>query len=334
MSLTKSVELGIIASRLALAVAIIYLAYQLGQLVNSLPEIDRSLARVTEQVPSTLTTIEKSRTELEALRKLVPLILDETQAIRAQVPPILDEVGRVRQSMPPVLDEIAATRLQLPSLLERVDKTVAVVDQTQRQIPRILETTDHATKTIDKTRTDIATLTPQVLSEISLTREMVDPTLDRIDGIVSDVYIKAQQTVTTAQGAGQDASEGAIQGVVTGILKLPFRLLGSLLSPFMADIDPNIAEKLTQKDIELMGDAGDRLAKSGRLNQAQRWKNSQSGNEGTITVERRLQINGAECVEVRITLAFADQSTIDEMESFCRNQNGNWELAPVAANRN
>ncbi len=323
-----------VISRFALAAAILYFAYQLARVVDSLPELDQSLAEVTQTVPPTLEAIESVLAEMAAVRQLVPPILDESAAIREQVPPILEEIAEVRQGVPPILDEVAKTRRELPAVLERVDKTVSVVDQTQRQIPKILATANQATSAVDKTRAQIEVLTPQVLSEVRMTREMIDPTLDRVDGIINDVYLKAQDTVTTAEDAGQEASEGAITGVITGVLKLPFRLLGSLLSPFFGDLQPDVAKQLTQKDIELMGDAGRRASNSGKLNQLHKWRNPDSGNSGSITLVRRFQMETSKCVEVLIIIGLSGNSTIDELESFCQNKAGKWVTAPDDGNDN
>ncbi len=330
--MNNTLQILTISSRFALAAAIVYFAYQLARIVDVLPELDQSLAQVKQTVPPAIEVIEKVRVEMSEMRRLVPEILDESAAIREQIPPILQEVAEVRQSVPPVLDEVAKTRLQLPSVLERVDKTVSVVDQTQRQIPKILATANKATDSVDKTRTQIEILTPEVLSEVRMTRQMIDPTLDRVDGLINDVYLKAQETVTTAEDAGQEASEGAVTGVVTGVLKLPFRLIGSLLSPFFGSIDPDMALQLTQKDVELMGDAGKRASASGKLNQQHEWRNPDSGNSGSISLVSRFQLEKSECVEVFITIAISGKSTIDKLESFCQNKAGKWVAAPVREN--
>lgn len=330
--MTNAVRIISVASRFALAAAIAYLAYQLARVVDSLPEIERSLGQVTQQVPPTLEAIEKVHAEMAEIRKLVPEVLAETAAVREQIPPILDEVAHVRQSLPALLDEVAETRRQLPSLLERVDNTVAVVDQTQRQIPRILQTADRATSTIDQTRVQIGTLAPQVLTEIRLTREKIDPTLERVDSLVSEIHLKAQDTIKKAQGAGQEATEGAIGGIVTGILKLPFRLVGTLASPLINSIQPDVTEKLTQKDIELMGDAGKRASDSGKFDQPYYWQNPDSGNAGSIALRRRFRLDQLECVEAHIAIDIAGKNMIDELQSFCRNPDGKWDSAPSPQN--
>lgn len=327
--MTNAIPILSIASRFALAAAIVYFAFQLARIVDSLPEIDQSLARVTQQVPPLLETIDQAQVEVAEIRALVPQILDETAAVRGQIPLILEESAQLRASLPLVLNEVAETRRQLPSLLERVDRSVAVVDKTQRQIPRILDSADRATTAIDETRAQIEVLTPQVLSEIRLSREKIDPTLERVDGLINEVYIKAKATVDTAQGAGQEASEGAVKGIVTGILKLPFRLIGTLAAPLINGIKSDVAAQLTQKDIQLMGDAGKSASDSGVFDQPHYWQNPDSGNAGSITLIRRFQLQASQCVEARITIEISGKSAVDELESFCRNADGKWTAATV-----
>jgi len=325
--MTNAIQLLAIAGRFAIAAAIVYFGFQLSRVVDSLPEIDTTLARVTQEVSPTLEAIEEFRLEVAEVRKLVPQVLAEAAAVRAQIPPVLAEVEQVRNTISPVLAEVAEIRRQIPPLLQRIDETVAVADQTQRQIPALLDTADRAIASVDATRSQVGPLVPQVLTEIRLSREKIDPTLDRVDGMIEDAYFKARETIATAQGAGQEASEGAVEGLVTGILKLPFKLIGTLASPITKNIKPDVARQLMQKDIELMGEAGKRASDSGRLDQAHRWENPDSGNSGSITLIRRFRLEQSDCVEVAIAINAPNKRLLDKLESYCRNQDGKWVAA-------
>lgn len=327
----NAIQLLTIISRFAIAAAVVYFAFQLSRVVDSLPEIDTMMARVTQEVSPTIQTIEKVRLEVREVRQLVPQVLAESAAIRGQIPPVLAEVEQLRNSIPPVLAEMAEIRSQIPPLLQRIDETVAVADQTQRQIPAILDTADRAIASVDGTRAQAERLVPEVLTEIRLSREKVDPTLDRVDGLIEDSYFKARETIASAQGAGQEASEGAIEGLFTGILKLPFKLIGTLASPIVENIKPDIARQLSQKDIDMMGEAGKRASDSGRLNQAHRWRNPDSGKSGSITLIRRFKLAQADCVEVRIRINDSDKRLLDKLESYCRQQDGKWVAAEAQA---
>lgn len=317
-----------IASRVLLAVAILYFAYQLARIVDSGPQIRQTLDGVTKQLPDALATIDKTRLEIAEIRQTIPGILQEVAAVRLQIPPILREVEQLRQSLPLVLKEVEQTRRQLPALLNSVDNAVSVVDRTQQQFPDMLAAASRFADTVDSTNEQLGRLTPEVLEEVRLIRQKIDPTLDRVEVIVDDTYRKAKDAVTTAEGAGQEASEGAITGLVTGILKLPFRLLGTIAAPILDTIRSDVRDKLTQEDVELMGEAGDRLAKSRALNKPEHWNNPSSGNRGSITLTRRYRQDDLECVEARITFNLADQTSSNELERFCRNEDGKWTLAP------
>ncbi len=160
-----------------------------------------------------------------------------------------------------------------------------------------------------------------------MTREKVDPTLDRVEDLVEDTYLKVQGAITSAESAGKKASEGAVKGFFTGIVKLPFELVGTLASPILKSIDKDVAKQLTEKDVELMARAGDELADSGKIDRAQRWENPASGNSGTITIIRKYQAQDTECVEARITISNRRKQILNELNNYCLNAEKKWVIA-------
>ncbi len=72
--------------------------------------------------------------QLFQINQNVPAISQSIERVSRQVEPSLEEVRFI-------LEEIAEIRKLVPSLLERVDKSVAVLDDTQRQIPQIISAT-------------------------------------------------------------------------------------------------------------------------------------------------------------------------------------------------
>ena len=70
------------------------------------------------------------------------------------------------------------------------------------------------------------------------------------------IYIYYEVSLLNLEDAAKEASEGAVSGFFTGLVKLPFTLVGSLASPIAKDLDADVAEKLTEKDFELMANAG------------------------------------------------------------------------------
>ena len=330
----------IAASRFAIAAAIVYFAYQLAQ-INDNVSVAMALAdQVSKQIEPALLEAKEIRVEIAEVRKLVPDVLAEVSEVRKQIPVVVNEIARVRQQIPPVLDEVEQIRGQIPPILaqlnsietqidpilKRIDKTVAVVDKTQRQIPQIIDMADNAIASLNQTRGEVVLLVPPVLDEIRLTREKIDPSLDRLDDLVEDAYFKATDAIGAADKAGQEASEGVVKGFFTGLIKLPFELVGTLASPIVNSIDQDVAKQLTEKDIELMIELGNRAYKSARIDKEYRWENSDSGNSGSITLLRQFQSEGRECTETRVTVNNKRKEIMDEVNNYCLDAEGKWSL--------
>lgn len=325
--MSNTVDLLATASRFAIAAAIVYFAYQLAQINNKVEVVTRSVDQVSQHIEPTLEEAEAIRLEIAEVRKLVPQILQEVAEVRKQISPVVTEVAEVRKQIPPILARIEAINNQIVPILDRVDKSVAVVDTTNKQIPHILASTDNAVAALNQTREQVVPLVPQLLEEVRLTREKVDPTLDRVDDLVEDAYFKAQDTITDAQIAGQEASEGAVKGFFTGIIKLPFELVGTLASPIVKNIDADVAKQLTEKDIELMLEAGNKLINTRRTNKEGRWENPNSGNSGSIIVNRFYELQGVECIEARIRISNRRRQILDKLDQYCKDQDDKWTLA-------
>jgi len=223
--------------------------------------------------------------------------------------------------------QVEAINRQVDPILQRVDETVAVVDKTQQQIPQIVAATDNAIVALNQTRKEVVPLVPKTLEEIRLTREAVNPTLDRVEDLVDDAFLKAQQTIESAESAGKQASEGAVKGLFTGLIKLPFQLVGTLASPIVKNIDPDVAKLITEEDIELMVEAGNSVIKSGKVDRERRWENPASGNSGSITITRYFELKGLECVEARVRINNRRRQIQDKRNEFCRDAEEKWTLA-------
>jgi surface antigen/regulator of replication initiation timing len=309
----NAVDLLATASRFAIAAAIIYFAYQLAQINDNVPVITQSVEQVSQHIEPTLEEVKAIRLEITQIRNLVPDVLAEVAEVRKQVPLVVAEVAEVRQQIPTIIAQVESINQQIGPILQRVDKTLVVVDDTQRQIPQIINTADNAIAAINDTN-----------KEIKLTRESIDPTLDRVDGLVEDVYFKAQDAITAAEGAGKKASEGAVSGFFTGLIKLPFKFIGSLASPIVDELDSDVARQLTEKDIELMAEAGVGAIKTKSTGKERRWENSKSGNSGSITIVREYQSQGIECVEARVLISNKRKQIMDELDNFCLNEKNEW----------
>ena len=316
----------IAASRFAIAAAIVYFAYQIAQ-INDNVSVAMALAdQLSQQIEPALVKAKEIRVEIAEVRKQIPVVVNEIARVCQQIPPLLDEVEQIRGQIPPILAQLNSIETQIDPILKRIDKTVAVVDKTQRQIPQIINTADNAIASLNQTREEVVPLVPPVLDEIRLTREKIDPILDRVDDLVDDAYFKATDAIGAADKAGQEASEGAVKGFFTGLIKLPFELVGTLASPIVNSIDQDVAKQLTEKDIELMIELGNRAYKSARIDKEYRWENSDSGNSGSITLLRHFQSEGRECTETRMTINNRRKEIMDKVKNYCLDAEGKWSL--------
>ena len=64
-----------IVSRFAIAIAILYFAYQLSRVVDNLPVVEQSISHVSQQTPQVLEEVEQVRLEISAIRKQIPQVL-------------------------------------------------------------------------------------------------------------------------------------------------------------------------------------------------------------------------------------------------------------------
>jgi surface antigen len=112
--------------------------------------------------------------QLYQINQNVPAISQSIDRISQQVEPSLEEVQFI-------LEEIAEIRKLIPSLLERVDKSVAVLDATQRQIPQIINATEMALVVISQTQQQI----PQILSTTENALTAINLTQQQIPQIVN-----------------------------------------------------------------------------------------------------------------------------------------------------
>lgn len=287
--MTRSLQVLIVASRFALAAAIVYFAWQLALINDKIPAITGSVDQVSQQIEPVLAEVREIRQEIHQLQSLVP--------------PILTEVGAVRQQIPAVVAEVAQVRAQIPPLLATADQAIIA---------------------LNTTRDDVVPLVPLALDEIRLTRESIEPTLDRVEYMVDDAFSKADSAILSAGDAGKKASEGAVSGFFTGLIKLPFQLVGTLASPVVKSVDADVLKQLDEKDIELIAEAANRAVDASGRSEEQYWENPQSGKSGSIHVLRNFESRGFECLEARIVIRHKSRQLSDETNQFCKNAEDRW----------
>jgi uncharacterized protein YoxC/surface antigen len=291
------------ASLFCLAGALVYFAYE--------------ASSISRQIPAILAAVEGTSNEIDPIVKEVAKITD-------QVPLILDEVAEVRKLVPPILDEVAETRKTIPSVLAEVEKTrlaippiLGEVQQTRKDLPAVLKTVDTASQSVAMTAREMKAyrpLVPEALKQVELTREAINPALDRVD-----------QLITKAESAGKQASKGAVTGLFTGILTLPFSIVG--------DVGKSVAgmgeasTKFSETDIQLFKQARNDMLKSGHLDESREWTNPDTGTKAKLTLMKIYESQNEECRTLKLeTWDASKQKDNDKTANFCRDAQGVWKV--------
>ena len=104
-------------------------------------------------------------------------------------------------------------------------------------------------------------------------------------------------------------------------------LVGSIARPVVKTVNVGVAEQLSERDLELIAEAGARAGEPGRQGEESPWFNPQSGNSGSIKITRRFEIDGHPCVETRIRISNRRKEIHNDTGAFCRADDGAWMLA-------
>jgi len=307
--MTPHLDLLASLSRLAIAGAVVYFAWQLGQINSNVGNVTETVDRVTEQIPPTLAETRAIRLEVAGLSEQIPDILAVVEAARGEIPA--------------VLAEIEAVNAQVDPILQRFDESLLLMREVLQQLPDVLSTTNAAIASLEETRDQSV---PLVLEEIRLARELIDPTLDRIDVMMDDAFEQADVAISGASRAGQEASEGAVTGFFTGLLRVPFQLVGTLAAPLVRSINTDVIEQLNEEDARLMAEAGARAGISEDIGRDYLWSNPETGNSGAITIVSKLNVQGVQCVNARIRINNRGTQIQDKTSEFCRDSNDSWKL--------
>src|SRR5690606_4339368 len=99
----------------------------------------------------------------------------------------------------------------------------------------------------------------EVIREIALTREAIDPTLDRLDAMIE-----------RARSTGRKASEGAVTGVFSGILAAPFRILGGIGSS-LAGLTREEAKHFSEEELAEYARMGSAILETGEQGESIEW---------------------------------------------------------------
>lgn len=294
-------------SLFALAGSIVYFTYQMTVVSKQIPDI-------LQRIDTTSEKIEPVIGEVAQIIDLVPPVLEEIEQARKLVPPILKEVEQTRKMIPLILVEVEQTRKQIPSVLKESEAI-------RGELPAILASADKASgavadvsKQVEATRP----LIPEVLNEVKTTRESIPPMMDRADVMIDKARV-----------AGKEASQGAVTGIFSGIIMAPFALVGDAGKRITGMTDDE-AENYTDKDFQLHQDASLRLLNTGKKGDVQKWKNPESGNNGILVLSdiySQGEYAEIDCRTLSIKL-YKDEKLFKERDrSFCKNEEGEWDLS-------
>lgn len=311
-------------SRFALAAAIFYFAYQLYQINQNVPAISQSVDQVSRQVAPSLEEARAIREELAEFRKLIPSLLERVDKNVAVMDETQRQIPQIISATEKALAVIDETRQQIPQIMRTAESAVDAVNQTQQQIPQIVNTAENAIVALNQTRDEVLPYITLTLEEVALMRKSMENSLDRIEIMIDDANDKALKAIVLAGDAGKKASEGAVSGFFTGLIKLPFKLIGTLASPIVKTIDIDVAEKLTNKDVELMAKASQQAVEARKINRTWKWNNPKSGNSGSLTITREYQIRSRDCVEVQVRVSIKAKEKLNEPDKLCLNKDKKW----------
>ena len=274
------------------------LAASLFSVAGALVYFSWEVAQVRQQIPSILASVEQTSSEIEpvvkevaGIRDLIPPILKEVEENRKLVPPILEEMRLTREQIPTILQESGKIREQIPPILQESGKI-------REQIPSILEESSKIRKQI-----------PPILKEVENTREAIPPMMDRADKMIA-----------SARTAGQEASKGAVTGVLTGILTAPFAIVGNAIG-----LSDEEAKDYSDKDLELLKQAGQEVLMSGKTGASKSWKNPESGYSGKMTLDSIDSSGKRECRVIHLQAWKQGDLKKDRQIKFCLNDSEQWE---------
>ena len=291
-------------SILGLALAIAYFGYALLTFVAALPT---SL----DKIEHTAKSIALLEDEIAMITEQVPSILKEVEQVRMLVPDVLNESAMIRSDAILVQKEMQAYRLVLPSILDEsmnVRKDMLVVEQEMQayrdMLPKIMAETAEIRKQVDSLQIELAAyrqIIPKVLREVEATRQMIPPTLDRVDGMIAD-----------ASDAGKRASEGAVAGVFSGVFKAPLAIFSGVLP------------KNNSSDAPYVTEAALKIIKGEDSDGFVMFRNKKTGTVGSVTLIESLIIQDKDCRRLSIRAERDGKMVYDRLINVCQTASGEW----------
>lgn len=221
----------------------------------------------------------------------IPILLEKIENTSNKIKPVVEEISKIRELIPPITHEVTELRKKIPAILDEVKKT--------REI------------------------TPSILKEVKQTRESIpvilkdaNKIIDKIPGIIT----KGENLVMEARQMGKKSSEGAVTGVVTGIIKAPFQIIGGVFS-----IGNLRIKGITEADQKIVNEIISEALAIDKVGQSFKWSNSQSGNEGSVTIKERKEIKQRDCRLLAFVTTLKNDKTEEKIITVCLSDKGKWE---------
>ncbi|AYF43852.1 hypothetical protein BALOs_0842 [Halobacteriovorax sp. BALOs_7] len=194
----------------------------------------------------------------------------------------------------------------------RAFKLVPEISATIDKVPQsILQTSNEIQKSLPMVNKFVSQL-PKILKEVKMTRELVPSFLDRAEELVN----RAGDIVGDAKNIGEESSSGAVVGFFKGVVKAPFALIGSVFT--FNGIE------LTKSDSRILQKTGRELLESGKLKKKEYWKNTTTGNSGSLEIIAQDKKNN--CYTLNIELTIDKEGQPSQIVEVCRDVNGTWKI--------
>ncbi len=254
------------------------------------------ITRIVDSLPQLVEEIEPVISQVDEVKSMIQPILTEVAEVRKQIPGILKEVKQTRLLIPPILQEVKQNRELIPTVMTEVRKVRGSIPVILTEVKKVRETV------------------PSILSEVKKTRESIPQLLDRVDGMVAK-----------AGKIGKETGESAVSGIFTGIIKAPFKLVGDLGSTLFGSLGA-VGHELTESDQEIIKNMLNEILTKEDDGSIKKWKNPQSGRNGSIGLLDIKTVDDKECREFSIKIWLSSELESHSKVVSCLNDDSAWEI--------
>jgi surface antigen len=226
-----------------LAMAVIYLGWQLGRVADSAQQLSQQLPTALQTLQSYQPVVTDGVSSVEQFNRLLQQGLQQSQQLQAWLPVAEQQAAQANQSLQAVSNHAPGYLQQLTLANQRIEASLRELQQWRPLVAQLLE-------------------------ESSAYRGAIPQYLQQIDGQIASI-----------NQAASNASSGVLQGIVVGAITLPWNLLkgvGEILDPRSLS-----AQKLTTQDRALIAQAITDLLASEKIDSLS-WSNPKTAHHGDV----------------------------------------------------